>query len=103
VLIFDKVQMGCLDQVLDNWLVEKIQDPSSELHGKIDTGKMVIAGHSRGAKLAALHYAGPASFPLSRQLPHPFCPYSWLQLSCCSVRVVTQRGAGFLPFDEHQL
>lgn len=61
-IIPDTVEMGCLDQVLDNWLVEKIQDPSSELHGKIDTGKMVIAGHSRGAKLAALHYAGSSRF-----------------------------------------
>lgn len=33
-------------------------DPSSELYGKLDLTNLGAAGHSRGGKIAALHFAG---------------------------------------------
>ena len=33
-------------------------DSANPLHGKIDLDNLATAGHSRGAKIAALHFAG---------------------------------------------
>lgn len=37
---------------------EAAADPASPLHGKLDLENLGAAGHSRGAKIAALHFAG---------------------------------------------
>jgi predicted dienelactone hydrolase len=73
---FVMVQIECLGRILGTWLEEKIADPECELHGRIDTERMVIAGHSRGGKLAALQYAGdllppPSPILLPHQNPDP--------------------------------
>lgn len=39
-------------------LKQAASNPSSPLHGKLDFDNMGAAGHSRGGKIAALHYAG---------------------------------------------
>lgn len=42
--------------------VEQLQavteNPNNPLHGKIDFTNLGAAGHSRGAKIAAMHFAG---------------------------------------------
>jgi hypothetical protein len=35
-------------------------DPANPLHNKLDFNNMGAAGHSRGAKIAAMHFAGKA-------------------------------------------
>lgn len=56
-LLLSPVQVGFLPHFLS--LVEAhVADPSSTLHGQIDLHNLAAAGHSRGAKIAALHFAG---------------------------------------------
>ena len=51
------MQVGFLPHFLS--LVEaRVADPASTLHGQIDLHNLAAAGHSRGAKIAALHFAG---------------------------------------------
>jgi hypothetical protein len=43
-----------------------ISNPTNPLYGKLDFNNMGAAGHSRGAKIAAMHFAGMArSHPLN--------------------------------------
>jgi predicted dienelactone hydrolase len=52
------MQLKYLGALLD-WLAR--QNEASEggrLSGLLDLGRVGVAGHSRGAKLAALHFAG---------------------------------------------
>ena len=50
-------QMQCLEPLLA-WLAEQNELTGSELHGCVALDRLGVAGHSRGAKLAALHFAG---------------------------------------------
>ena len=43
------------------WVQEQGGTPGSRLHGLVDPERMVIAGHSRGGKLAALLFAGEST------------------------------------------
>ena len=45
---------------LIEWLENENQKSSSTLYGAVDTDRIASAGHSRGAKLACLHFAGAA-------------------------------------------
>ena len=49
--------MQCLEPLLA-WLAEQNAAAGSQLHGRIALDRLGVAGHSRGAKLAALHFAG---------------------------------------------
>jgi hypothetical protein len=40
-----------------------VEDTSSPLHGSLDLTRLAAAGHSRGAKLAALQLAGKRAAP----------------------------------------
>jgi hypothetical protein len=51
------VQVGFLPHFLDV-LRAAASHPTSPLYGKLDFNNMGAAGHSRGAKIAALHFAG---------------------------------------------
>ena len=51
------VQVRYLDGLIE-WLENENQKSSSTLHGAVDTDRIASAGHSRGAKLACLHFAG---------------------------------------------
>ena len=51
------VQVRYLDGLI-KWLERENQTSSSTLHGTVDTARIASAGHSRGAKLACLHFAG---------------------------------------------
>lgn len=51
------LQVGFLPHFLDA-LRAAAGDPSSPLHQQIDFHNLGAAGHSRGAKIAALHFAG---------------------------------------------
>ena len=51
------VQVRYLDGLIE-WLGKENQTSSSTLHGAVDTSRIAGAGHSRGAKLACLHFAG---------------------------------------------
>ena len=51
------VQVQYLDGLIE-WLERENQTSSSTLHGAVDTARIAGAGHSRGAKLACLHFAG---------------------------------------------
>lgn len=55
--------MQFLDSLL-TWLREQNQSEDSRLHGLLDLERIAVAGHSRGAKLAALQYAGKCSTDL---------------------------------------
>lgn len=50
----DKVELRYLNPLLD-WLENENNDGHSFLHQLVDMGRLAMAGHSRGAKLAALH------------------------------------------------
>jgi predicted dienelactone hydrolase len=39
-------------------LQEVTANPTNPLHNKLDFNNMGAAGHSRGAKIAAMHFAG---------------------------------------------
>ena len=54
------VQARYLDGLIE-WLEKENQSSSSTLHGAVDTDRIASAGHSRGAKLACLHFAGAIS------------------------------------------
>jgi len=51
------VQAGFLVHFLAK-MKAAVSDPSSALYGKLDLTNLGAAGHSRGGKIAALHYAG---------------------------------------------
>jgi hypothetical protein len=51
------LQVGFLPHFL-SVLHEVSADPNNPLHGKIDFTNLGAAGHSRGAKIAAMHFAG---------------------------------------------
>jgi hypothetical protein len=51
------LQVGFLPDFL-SVLSDASADPTHPLHGKIDFTNLGAAGHSRGAKIAALHFAG---------------------------------------------
>ena len=55
-------QMQCLEPLLA-WLAEQSAAAGSPLHGRVALDRLGVAGHSRGAKLAALHFAGAPSAP----------------------------------------
>ena len=57
------LQLGFLGAVLD-WLAEEQASHKSALSGMLDLSCIGTAGHSRGAKLAALHFAGKQSASL---------------------------------------
>ena len=51
------MQVRYLDGLI-KWLEKENQKSGSPLHAAVDTGRIASAGHSRGAKLACLHFAG---------------------------------------------
>ncbi len=51
------MQLTYLQPLLD-WLRTQGSAPASPLYGKPDVARLATMGHSRGGKLAALHYAG---------------------------------------------
>jgi predicted dienelactone hydrolase len=53
-------QVEYLDGLL-GWLAERNGSVDSKLQGLLDLERIGVAGHSRGAKLAALHFAGICS------------------------------------------
>ena len=55
-------QLGFLPGLLD-WLQDQTQDSTSPLQGQLDVKSLGTAGHSRGAKLAALHLTGSKLCP----------------------------------------
>ena len=62
-------QMQCLEPLLA-WLAEQNASAESPLHGRVALDRLGVAGHSRGAKLAALHFAGARrSAPFSTCTP----------------------------------
>ena len=50
------MQAQFLGPLLD-WLAAQNNDSSSPAHGMLDLKSVAVAGHSRGGKIAALHYA----------------------------------------------
>ncbi len=50
-------QLRCLDSVLA-WLAEENGRPGCYAHDKLELSSLGVVGHSRGAKLAALHLVG---------------------------------------------
>ncbi|GBF97689.1 hypothetical protein Rsub_09747 [Raphidocelis subcapitata] len=56
-IIHDDVELSFAPRVLD-WLADAAgRESNVALHGRPDLTRVFVAGHSRGAKLAALHYA----------------------------------------------
>ena len=51
------MQVRYLDGLLE-WLDQQDRDEGSPLHGIVDMTRIGTAGHSRGAKLACLQFAG---------------------------------------------
>ena len=39
---------------LADWVVDQAADPASPLYGRVDAQRLLVAGHSRGGKLASL-------------------------------------------------
>ena len=60
-VVEDVKELECLICVLD-WLAAEVVRPGSRVHGKVNLASVGIAGHSRGGKLAALHFAGALCF-----------------------------------------
>ena len=54
------VQLKYLGALVD-WLARQDDTEGGRLSGLLDLGHIGVAGHSRGAKLAALHFAGVSS------------------------------------------
>jgi hypothetical protein len=50
-----------LDGIL-SWLADENQSKDSQLYGLLDFDRVAVAGHSRGAKLACLHFASKSRF-----------------------------------------
>jgi hypothetical protein len=44
--------------VITAWLAEQSADPASRIYGQFDPERLVLGGHSRGGKLAAIVFAG---------------------------------------------
>ena len=65
------MQISCLEEILEIWLSDLVKDPEASVFGKIDLTTVLLTGHSRGAKLATLHFAG-------RQKQSLPCPSHWL-------------------------
>lgn len=63
------MQLSCLEEILETWLSDLVQDPQAPVYGKVDLTTILMTGHSRGAKLATLHFAGSLTKPLLRTLP----------------------------------
>ena len=62
-LSYRRISVLCMKQVqylepLLEWLAHENASEDSRLHGMVDLDRIGVAGHSRGAKLAALHFAG---------------------------------------------
>jgi dienelactone hydrolase len=55
-IIPDSSELPLLGQLL-GWVEASRQDDAHFLGGAVDLSQLCVAGHSRGAKLAALHYA----------------------------------------------
>ena len=84
------MQVRYLDGILE-WLDQQNRDDASALHSIVDLTRIGTAGHSRGAKLACLHFAG------SSPCPSTFSPvgasYCHLKLSSvCGRRIPLRRG-----------
>ncbi len=60
-IVEDVKELECLHCILV-WLAAENERPGSCVYGKIDLASVGIAGHSRGGKLAALHFAGAGGF-----------------------------------------
>ncbi|GIL77216.1 hypothetical protein Vretimale_3104 [Volvox reticuliferus] len=56
-IVVDRVELGYLTPLLD-WLRTQANTKTSRLYGLPDFTRLATMGHSRGGKLAALHYAG---------------------------------------------
>lgn len=56
-IVVDRTELTYLQPLLD-WLRTQGSAPASPLYGKADVARLATMGHSRGGKLAALHYAG---------------------------------------------
>lgn len=63
------VQMSCLQAILEDWLAPLVKDSASPVFDAVDLSQMVIAGHSRGGKLATLLFAGQPSHSYPHQIP----------------------------------
>ena len=50
------LQVQFLPRILE-WLKEVNELPGTPAHGKLDASRVAVAGHSRGGKIAALHFA----------------------------------------------
>ena len=61
------MQVRYLDGILE-WLDQQNTHEGSALHGVVDMTRIGTAGHSRGAKLACLQFAG-SFFSLSLVIP----------------------------------
>ncbi|GIL58896.1 hypothetical protein Vafri_13709 [Volvox africanus] len=56
-IVVDRVELGYLTPLLD-WLKTQANTTTSRLYRLPNTTRLATMGHSRGGKLAALHYAG---------------------------------------------
>ncbi|KXZ46785.1 hypothetical protein GPECTOR_40g519 [Gonium pectorale] len=56
-IVVDRVELGYLSPLLA-WVGARGRADGSPLRGLPDTARLVVMGHSRGGKLAALHFAG---------------------------------------------
>ena len=66
-------QVAFLDALLEK-LQGDTRDKSSPLYHQLDLARLAVAGHSRGGKLAALHFART---PLAINLSLNCCLNSW--------------------------
>ena len=55
------MQIACVLVLLEDWLKRQDADESLSVYKAIDWDRLLIAGHSRGAKLATLLYVGELS------------------------------------------
>ena len=73
------MQLEYLDQILD-WAQQQSLAGGSDLHGLLDLSRVGCVGHSRGGKLAALHFAGNLQQAPGHSL------YMGLQIAGCPLK-----------------
>ena len=62
------------------WVADQTDDPASPLHGLLDPARIVVAGHSRGGKLASLMLTSECCWRWSCWC---CCCYVMAGRSCC--------------------
>ncbi|KAI8473061.1 MAG: hypothetical protein J3K34DRAFT_457494 [Monoraphidium minutum] len=81
-IVHDNIELGFAGPVLEWLRSAAATETNAALHGRADFRRLVVAGHSRGAKLAALHFAaalarraGVAAVGGAAAPPEPAHPY----------------------------